>query len=76
MLPKVSLAVTVTLAELPAVTEAGVPVSARVAAAAGSTVMPALVPVTEPCVAVTVWEPAVVSVTGKVWTPLSPPTKV
>ena len=62
MLSKASLAVTVTLAEVPAVTEAGVPVSSRVAAAAGFTVIPALVPVIEPVpvsVAVTVREPAV-----------------
>ena len=51
---------------VPAVTEAGVPSTVSVAAAAGLTVMPALVPVIVPVtvsVAVTVREPAVFSVT-------------
>ena len=79
MLPKASFAVTVTLAELPAVTEAGVPVSAKLAAAAGLTVIDGLVPVivaVTVSVAVTVREPAVWSVAEKVWVPLSPATKV
>ena len=65
VLPKASLAVTVTEAVVPAVTEAGVADSVRVAAAAGLTVMPALVPVIEPVtvsVAVTVLEPTVLRV--------------
>ena len=50
---------------VPAVTEAGVPERVKVAAAAGLTVIPALVPVIVPVtvsVAVTVCEPAVLSV--------------
>ena len=65
MLPKASLAVTVTLPVVPAVTEAGVPVTTRVEAAAGLTVIAALVPVIEPVtvsVAVSVCEPTVFSV--------------
>ena len=79
VLAKASCAVTVTFAEVPAVTEAGVPVRARLAAAAGLTVIAALVPVivaVTVSVAVTVLEPAVRRVVEKVWLPLSPPTKV
>ena len=68
-----------TLAVLPAVTEAGVPLTVSVAAAAGLTVMPALVPVIEPLpvsVAVRVRVPTVLRVAESVWTPLSPATKV
>ena len=54
-------------------TEAGTPVSAKLATAAGLIVSEAVVPVTPPSVAVTVCEPAVFSVTEKVWTPASPP---
>ncbi len=81
MLPNASLAVTVTEPVVPAVTEAGVAESVKVAAAAGLTVMPELVPVIVPVtvsVAVTVCEPTVFSVYAleKVWTPASPPVKV
>ena len=79
MLPNASLAVTVTEAAVPAVTEAGVPLRWSVAAAAGLTVMLALVPVIEPVtvsVAVRVREPAVSSVAESAWTPASPPVKV
>ena len=81
VLPKASLAVTVTEPVLPAVTEAGVPVSASVAAAAGLTVIAELVPVIVPVtvsVPVIVREPAVFSVYRfvNVWTPASPPVKV
>ncbi len=65
MLPKASLAVIVTLTALPAVTRAGAPVTSKVAAAAGLTVIPPLVPVIVPVpvsVAVTVREPAVLRV--------------
>ena len=65
VLPKASLAVTVTEPVVPAVTEAGVAERTRVAAAAGLTVMPALVPVIVPVtvsVAVSVRVPAVFSV--------------
>ena len=65
VLPNASLAVTVTLAVVPAVTEAGVPFTVSVEAAAGLTVMPPLVPVIEPVtvsVAVSVCEPTVFSV--------------
>ena len=54
-----------TLAVVPAVTEAGVPLTVRVAAAAGLTVIPALVPLIEPVtvsVAVRVREPTVLRV--------------
>ena len=47
--------------------------------AAAFTVMPGVVPVIEPVtvsVAVTVCEPAVLSVAEKVWVPASPPVKV
>ncbi len=79
VLPKASLAVTVTDAALPAVTVAGLPDSTRVEVAAGLTEIDELVPVIEPVtvsVAVTVCEPAVFSVTEKTWTPASPPVKV
>ena len=71
------IAVTVTEPVLPAVTEAGVPETAKVAAAAGLTVIPALVPVivaVTVSVAVRVREPTVFSVYAfeKVWTPASP----
>ncbi len=65
MLPNASLAVTVTEAVVPAVTEAGSPESTRVEAAAGLTVIAALVPVIVPVtvsVAVIVCEPTVFSV--------------
>ena len=70
---------TVTPAELPAVTEAGVPERTSVVAAAGLTVTAEVVPVIVPVtvsVAVTVCEPAVFSVTESTWTPLSPPVNV
>ena len=67
---------TVTLAGVPEVTVAGTPVSAKLAAAAGSIVIAGVVPVTAPWVVVTVCEPAVVRVTEKVWVPASPPVKV
>ncbi len=60
-----SRAVTVTEPVPPEVTDAGVPVSASVAAAAGLTVIAPLVPVIVPVtvsVAVTVREPAVFNV--------------
>ena len=71
-----SWAVTVTLAGVPETTVAGTPVSAKPATAAGSIVIAGVVPVTPPCVAVTVCEPAVVRVTGKVCAPASPPVNV
>ena len=49
------------------------------AAPAGLTVMPLWVPVMVPVtvsVAVIDWEPAVLSVTERLWTPLSAPVKV
>ena len=64
MLPNASRAVIVTFVELPAVAEAAA-LTSSVAAAAGLTVMPALVPVIEPVtvsVAVSVCEPAVLRV--------------
>ena len=67
---------TVTLAGVPETTVAGTPVSARPEAAPGLTVIDDVVPVTAPWVTVTVCEPAVFRVTGKVWTPASPPVKV
>ena len=79
VLRKASCAVTVTSAEVPAVTEAGVPVRARLVAAAGSTVIVGLVPVmvaVTVSVAVIVVEPAVRRVVEKVWLPLSPARKV
>ena len=71
-----SCAVTTTLADVPETTVAGVPVSAKLATAPGSTVIEGVVPVTPPWAAVTVWEPAVFRVTEKMWTPESPATKV
>ena len=65
MFPNASFAVTVTEPVVPAVSEPGVPESTSVTAAAGSTVIAALVPVIEPVtvsVAVTVCDPAVLSV--------------
>ena len=81
MLPNASFAVTTTLNEVPAVCVVPAGLTWRVAAAAGLTVIPAVVPLIEPVtvsVAVTVCEPAVFSVTAeeKVWVPLSPATKV
>ena len=65
VLLKASSAVTVTEAGLPAVTEAGVALRVRVAAAAGLTVIVELLPLIEPLpvsVAVSVWLPAVLRV--------------
>ena len=78
-LPPEEIEVAEATPEAPAVTEAGVPVRARVVAAAGSTVIgplvPAIVTVTV-SVAVTVRAPAVKSVAENTWEPLSPPVKV
>jgi hypothetical protein len=74
-----SSAVTVTVAAVPAVIEAGLPETTRVAAAAGLTVMAGVVPVIVAgmvSVAVRVWGPAVLRVTARVWAPLSPARKV
>ena len=79
VLPKASLAVTVTLPGVPAVTGFGKPETVSVAAPAGFTTMPLWVPVMVPVtvsVAVIDWVPAVLRVTEKVWVPLSPATKV
>ena len=77
VLRNASFAVTVTPAEPPAVTAAGVPVRARLVAAAGSTVIDGLTPVivaVTVSVAVIVLEPAVRRVVEKAWLPLSPAT--
>ena len=81
MLPNASWAVTVTLWAVPAVVGLGKAETVKVAAAAGFTVMEPSVPVMVPVtvsVAVMDWVPAVLRVTPlvKVWTPLSPATKV
>ena len=78
-MPKASWAVTVTLWAAPAVVGLVKPETVKLAAPAGLTVMALWVPVMVPVtvsVAVIDWVPAVLSVTEKVWTPLSPPVKV
>ena len=73
-LPKASVRVTVTVEVVApsAGTEAGLEptVETEPLTAAALTVMPELVPLTAPWVAVSVWEPAVFSVAEKVWVPV------
>ncbi len=81
VLPPASKAVTVTLWAAPAVVGLGKPETTRVAAGPICTVMALWVPVMVPVtvsVAVMDWVPAVLRVAPlvKVWTPLSPATKV
>ncbi len=81
VLPSESLTVAVTLNAVPAVCVVAAGVTWIVAGVAGLTVIAAVVPVIEPVtvsVAVTVCEPAVLSVTAEetVCVPASPPVKV
>jgi hypothetical protein len=68
--PKASLAVTLKVNSLPAALDAGMELSSRLETVAeGFTVIDALVALSEPEVAVRVWDPAVLRVTKKVAKP-------